>query len=825
MRKNWIAILLAALIIVTLADKSHSQSSSGEQAKQITFAGIVVDAQERPIAGTEVTLYVMQYATGDNPYPVNQSGVSTTTTDGVFSFSASADSDSRRYGYIVARKKGMAFGFGNWDMRQGSKELEIKLSQPKELAGIVVDENDRPVSGVEVSIAVLLIARIDDQRGLTGPTALDMFASTTDRTGRFGFTRVPADATAELLLKKAGRATVSTYRSIGSATRKLKYAPGQSGIKLTLPTEARIEGTLVESSSRRPVGGVEVVVRSSQEGGFLRPKPVAADDNGKFSIGALISETYTLELAQPSEGLADWVAQPLEVTTEAGKTNSGIKVELHKGGLLEVVVTEAISKEPVAKALVSIRQQAKYKYFNAFSDKSGIARVRLMPGEYQIRRINKEDYSHRSRQEIVTIEDGKTTRTERQLTEQPRIAGTVRDEQGNPVQGARLQVCPMGTERDNTSDAEGKFEFSWDPTRWGSSSVPALVLLCRYEQGNLAAAVAIDEDTRTQDITLRPALTITGKVVDPDGDGIANAWIIPTMHGPRWGSSVGRNLPTADEDGRFEIKALPTENSYTFDAKAEGYGRNSIERINPNEAVNNKLDIGDVILAVADLSVSGVVLHSGRPVVGANVSCYGDGQPPRSTRTGADGKFTFDGVCAGKVRVSADKYGATQMHGSVETEGGATDVRIAIGYVPKQRPPSLVGKPLPGLKDLKIDLPPASTSGKMMLVCFLDIEQRPSRNCLRQLKTKVQELEAKNVVVVAAQASKINENSLHQWRKEYGISFPVGMVQGDEETIQFAWGVRSLPWLILTGADHVVRAEGLRLAELDAKIKEIITEK
>ena len=166
MCKHWVATLFRALIIITLAGMSHSQSSGGEQAPQIMCSGTVVDAQGRPIAGAEVTLYVMKYAAGSAPHPMTRSGVSITTADGAFSFSASANSDSRRYGYIVARKKGMAFGFANWFMRQGSENLEIELGQPNELAGIVVDENDNPVSGAEVSIPVLVTGTSRNRRGL-----------------------------------------------------------------------------------------------------------------------------------------------------------------------------------------------------------------------------------------------------------------------------------------------------------------------------------------------------------------------------------------------------------------------------------------------------------------------------------------------------------------------------------------------------------------------------------------------------------------------------------------------------------------------------------
>ena len=150
-----------------------------------------------------------------------------------------------------------------------------------------------------------------------------------------------------------------------------------------------------------------------------------------------------------------------------------------------------------------------------------------------------------------------------------------------------------------------------------------------------------------------------------------------------------------------------------------------------------------------------------------------------------------------------------------------SEIVTGSNYVPKWRPPFLLGKPLPKLKDLKIDLLPANTAGKKILVCFLDIEQSPSRNCLRQLNERAQELKAKGMAIAAVQAPKIDENSLDEWRRKHNISFPFGTVQGDEDRARLTWGIRSLPWLILTDSRHVVIAEGFRLRELDAKIEQI----
>ena len=77
------------------------------------------------------------------------------------------------------------------------------------------------------------------------------------------------------------------------------------------------------------------------------------------------------------------------------------------------------------------------------------------------------------------------------------------------------------------------------------------------------------------------------------------------------------------------------------------------------------------------------------------------------------------------------------------------------------------------------------------------------------------------MVVIAIQAAEVERRALEQWAKEQGIAVPVGSIQGDAEKATFAWGVRSLPWLILTDATHIVRAEGFAVNELDGKIETV----
>jgi len=145
-------------------------------------------------------------------------------------------------------------------------------------------------------------------------------------------------------------------------------------------------------------------------------------------------------------------------------------------------------------------------------------------------------------------------------------------------------------------------------------------------------------------------------------------------------------------------------------------------------------------------------------------------------------------------------------------------VRGVAGTDLPKEPPSLVGKPLPQLKDFNHKIDVNQTKDRMILVCFFDMEQRPSRNCIRELAKRAKQLKQKGVTGVAVQASKIDENTLNEWVKNYNIPFPVGMGQGDEERTRFTWGIRSLPWMILTDKQHVVTAEGFNPAELNEKL-------
>ena len=65
----------------------------------------------------------------------------------------------------------------------------------------------------------------------------------------------------------------------------------------------------------------------------------------------------------------------------------------------------------------------------------------------------------------------------------------------------------------------------------------------------------------------------------------------------------------------------------------------------------------------------------------------------------------------------------------------------------------------------------------------------------------------------------LEAEQVEQWNKNNNISFPVGMIKDNDEETKLNWGVKSLPWLILTDKEHVVQEEGFSVSEIEEKIK------
>ncbi len=160
----------------------------------------------------------------------------------------------------------------------------------------------------------------------------------------------------------------------------------------------------------------------------------------------------------------------------------------------------------------------------------------------------------------------------------------------------------------------------------------------------------------------------------------------------------------------------------------------------------------------------------------------------------------------------------TDIYDSINRSRYRVDDVLSGRVRPGPRYKSRLGARLPSLNML-VDDADALIRDKAALVCFFDMQQRPSRHCVEQLAQRARELEDRGIVVIAVQAVEVEAAALTAWRGESRIPFTVVAIGEDIPEHKYTWSVRSLPWLILTDRKHTVVAEGFALDELDAKLE------
>lgn len=790
--------------------------------EKLTCSGSVVDVNDNPLSKVKVSLYLIRYrgiANGEHSELLESKSAGTT---GKFAFEIDPDlvnGDSR---LIVAEKEGFSIGWYYWPGRMDSNPV-IVLTAPTNLKGKVIDIDQNSIPGAQVRVLVMLNSLEGQRNYFINPQPLDLLVISTDEQGVFEFTNIPQNVTTEFLVEKSGFGTVCTAKS--QTLQSMQYSAGQNDIEITLPPESIIKGTAVEKESGKPVPGVKLLSRSSSPLSHLLQDLTQTKEDGTFTFSGLIEGEYSISVNEAPGELPEWVSAPLKVNIEDSGDVAECKLKLEKGGILEILIKDSETNDTIEKAGINVRNLETQDYKSTLTNSDGIGRLRLLPGQYVFYSANKEGYSRKRIDESIDIEDGKSLQIEQSLTKIPTITGCIMDSDGKPVADAIVKTMPGGRNSVN-SDEKGKYEVEWEiESFWSSREDAKFLITARHIESNHAAAAEITETTKNMDITLSEAITIKGLVTDPDNNPIKNVTVNTMLNYSSWGSTITQDQkPVTDKEGMFEINALPDGYKYSLYARADGYGTVR-SRLDSQNVKNGILDAGKITLPVANMQITGIVLDiDGNPVADARLNIYSDGQPDNCVAlSDKDGKFIFEKVCKGPVRISAYcTVDSVRKQAAVETEAGATDIKVVVmegtgqtTYAAKTLP-SLKGKEIPDMSDftIKTDL----ADSKKLLMCFFDMNQRPSRHCVKELGAKSEMLTEKDVTVVLIQAVSLKEDTLQQWSSENNITQTTVMIGEEEEKTLEKWGVKGLPWLILTDKDHIVLAEGFNIDTLAEKL-------
>ncbi|HZW31229.1 MAG TPA: sigma-70 family RNA polymerase sigma factor, partial [Isosphaeraceae bacterium] len=246
------------------------------------------------------------------------------------------------------------------------------------------------------------------------------------------------------------------------------------------------------------------------------------------------------------------------------------------------------------------------------------------------------------------------------------IGGTVHDEQGQPIVGARVFPRPgqnspwdwpeLATSPDGDiaarTDAQG---------RWRSDSLPANadpnarlnILVTHPEHVALKEWIKSSEvRAQTNVLVLKTGRSVSGTVLSPTGRPVAGATII-VQH--RYGAAGYARIQT-DASGQFHTGRFidPREDALVLAVQAEGFA-STLRRL------TNTLEIPpQVVRLTPRRPLRGRVVDAqGRPVPGAVVRPFGgedSGEFDWEAATDTDGRFVwFEAPTAGMIRLDISK--------------------------------------------------------------------------------------------------------------------------------------------------------------------------
>jgi len=404
------------------------------------------------------------------------------------------------------------------------------------------------------------------------------------------------------------------------------------------------------------------------------------------------------------------------------------------------------------------------------------------------------------------------------------IKGIVLTPQKTPA--ANVAICIYGELASNTqSSADGRFKLVFSAVSRPFGAGPSsrrdedCVIVARDQQNNLAAALDSFDPRKPLQLQLESAVTLLGKVVDAQGKGLPQADISLTLWHGDSGYGKGENV-SIKEDGSFAITAVPRYQRYSVKMKAAGYGSDYI-RVNTNDDVS-EIKLDTLILNKADQSIAGqVVDQEGKPIPTIRITAYGKGQAYLRTKADQQGRFVLQGLAPGEVSIQASLDQPRRLHGRAKVQAGDQDIKIIAEerdsrgrrVAPKRK--SLAGRPIPTWTAFDLSIKPEKLKNKPILVCFWDMEQRPSRYLVKQLSRTADTLATQDLQVVLVQITKVGQEKLDQWLAKNEIAFGSSTIKAEIEKLRLEWGIQSLPWLILTDHEHIIVSEGFQLGELD----------
>jgi protocatechuate 3,4-dioxygenase beta subunit len=474
------------------------------------------------------------------------------------------------------------------------------------IVGRVLDPSGKPIANARAAVLADRKRLVGDRDGRHRNIFLG--AAAADAQGRFAM-----DVTAP------GASRLESLRLIAAAPGRaltaidLKTDADRQEASIALPPEEPVEGRLVDVQGQ-PAAGVVVRVAKlnlkrplqsydAKGGPVLWPSPATTDANGRFRILGLGAGAPAIYEVDDPRYAHQSFSFPAEAKGE-GNPRPGSTITLRPAQAVEVRVVHSDDGTPAVGALVSVQSITNSFVTNevayARTDGQGRARAVAWPaGGYRIRidPAEGEPYLHAwwdIEWPTAAVQQTREFKLWRGAVVRGRV---IEDPSGTPVAGAWVEYYQTirGNKRqanllsvEAVSGPDGTFTVVVPPgpghllvqgpgddylhvttssTEMGIGLRPSFRL---YPDVHAILDIKDGEATHPVELRLRRGVTVTGRVVGPDGKPVAEAFAFGRSYTPYNEYAfpfVGFNgdpPQIAVKDGRFEIPGCDPDQPSTF---------------------------------------------------------------------------------------------------------------------------------------------------------------------------------------------------------------------------------------------------------------------
>lgn len=623
----------------------------------VPVKGRIVDSNQRPVVGATVRVSIP----GDHPSQNLTSGV-----DGSFSAEVPATPIADFLGSLRVLAPGYAIADFDWK----SPAQTFTLTPGQKWGGVVLDETEKPLVGVRVALRRLEVGGASSiYFGDDAPTAR------TNAKGRWQMTDLPLGGNAGIVIADP------RFQAQLFDLPLSKPAP-----PLFAKVGATVTGRLL-SPDKTPIVGAQV---SSWSAGV---QEVRTDAQGRFTLSGLGPGDARLSSfsVHPSFGkflkADDFVVLPRKVEAlKVGETRDIGDWTAERGILISGRVRDTITKKPVMGAQVWIHDRAASSTSH-YTNKDGYFEVRNSGADAPSAYFSDENHLSRRLDSISLPKDATDYELPTvELDPGVSVAGVARLPNGE-VTGNEFNLSAKNINRRQQAEvarggSDGKFSFdALEPGKYtltvgtpysGENNLFELVSPMSFvvpPVGQKMVPLKVILKAITSEKGEKASTTLTGRVVDDKGQGVAGA-IVSLKNG----NYTYPLLAVSGEDGTYELSDLSSNSKLSVvGIERPGF----VASVNPPIGREGNLwRVADFVLKKHGARFVGRVLDAqGKPVPGALVAPLelGNIEPVKSAE---DGTFVLLDLPAGDFTLIAakDRLSATQ---TTSAEAKTTELQLA----------------------------------------------------------------------------------------------------------------------------------------------------